>query len=219
MVEKDSRFVGKSAKEIKADFKRRYHWWLWLYKDYIKPEPDFMSNPKEHDRWERSHREFDDLFDRDLKKYSRLMILLPRLITTISERLDEMQRDREKKHWVESPTNAKQTLRAVKQIDEKLKERLAPIDPKHLEFDLVIEELKTARDEGGGYKSDGTYHEYSDEELAMLDNQIRVKEYSLKQGPLVVDLLGESYRKRLDDQRSKYLGLLPRHYLDRYQES
>ncbi|MDO8498494.1 MAG: hypothetical protein Q7S44_01795 [bacterium] len=229
MLERVSEGVTvRSAAEIRAKFKKRYGRLIGHYKRWQSPQPDSETNPKGHIRWEKSrdvmehmlrlnrHWPYDDCpkfcrllpGEHDYDEF-RLWEILRRLATPIHARLNTMIESQRRKNWVESPTNAKQTLRAVQHLDDRLTRRLKQ---DREEYNFELDELREARESGSGFSWDGSYKVYSLEQLAALDRRIE----ELEQGGLEIDLSGPQEKRRLEAQREKYLDLLPPHYREKY---
>lgn len=167
---------------------------------------------EDHDLYDSCPRSYRLLsHEADYDEY-RLWTILERLAVPINTRLDSMIDNRRRRNWVESPTNAKQTLRAIEQIEEELTERTGPI---LVRYDFKLDELEAAVEAGGGVLSDGTKKQFSGAELEDLTARIKKRKEELEEGDLVVDLMNPKRRDRLEERRRRYLNLLPPHYKEK----
>ncbi len=189
--------------ELRAKFERRYRRLLPHFVRAAKSEPDAVRYPGEHKRWLGSKEIVTETAMEDTDKWW----ILSRLATPIWERLNQMREWQEKTGFIESPTNAKQTVRAIAQLDRRIDELKKPTilnetgdDGFYLQ-EFLIENLEAVR-ESGGFRADGTWIEPSEELSRQLDDQIR----ELRDDP------GGHKRielERLERRKGKYIDLLP----------
>lgn len=219
----------RPAAEIRARLEAKYSWILPHYIRYKSPEPDPTTQPKEHEQWEKSTKivksvleleEMDTLLLDDSDGFTtgeadallgeddsyKVEKILDRLTTPIVDRLNTIVDMREKTLWVENPTNAKQTLRAIRQIDEQLALKI-PKDPDY--YDLELDELTAVKEAGYGYSAEGVLHFLTGEELEGID--LRILEINAD-----AYLFTGKERKQLVVKRRQYLSELPPHIRKQY---
>lgn len=224
----------RSAAEIRTKLEKKYSWILPHYRMWKSPQPDPLSQLAEYRKWERSRKviecvlgigdhDFYELDDTDeLTSCEAATLLgdmedfqlqskLDRLMIPILDRLNNMVEEREKRHFVESPTNAKQTLRAVRQIDKRLSE-VIPRDTGPFGFDPVEDELESLLESGKGFQPDGSYLVFTGEETERIQRRIG----ELNRDIPVVDP-ASGLREELEAKRQKWLSLLPKHVRAKYE--
>lgn len=222
------RSTVRSAQEIRDKFNKKYGRLVNHFKRWQLPQPDANVDPKSFTKWSKSRMVIEhmlrlnhhDLYDGCPRAYRllsgegdydeyRLWGILRRLASPINQRLDTMLDSQRKRNWVESPTNAKQTVRAIEQINDRLTQRS---DPTPDRYGFELDELESTLESGGGFLLDGSYIEFNQSELEDLKQRVEAKRLVMKKGALIVDLMGPEAKEKLEQQRIKYFELLPPHY-------
>lgn len=184
----------RSAGQIRARLEQKYARYLPHFRRLAQPEPLPLREDKE--AW--SLRVKSVAFLQELEDDDRftLITICKRLVEPINDRLTRLVVEQEKTHWVESPTNAKQTRRAIDQIDNQLKELDREDDPYEL-----LSELREVREHGGFNTATYKFEEPTTELRARIDAQIAVIEAEPK--------ISARERSELEERRTRYKGWLP----------
>lgn len=190
--------VGRTE-QLRKKFNGKYGWLVPHFRRILQPEPDYSVDPNGHREYRKSRKIKEWLEDNG--RY-RVIAICERLAEPVNDRISRIVEETERTHWVESPTNAKQTRRAIDQIDQRLDAIIteAMADPYG-----TLSNLRAVR-EKGGFDARGVFHQPDEASQAAIDAQIQElttpSEFDLKHAR-ALELERERYRRLLPENRAK----------------